>query len=221
MPAYNEEENLPEAVQQAVDPLASIDAAWEIVLVNDASTDDTARVAEALAGQYPGQVHVVHHPTNQGLGGALCSGFGAAQGTVFAYCDADLPFDMTVLQKAYAILERDEADVVVGHRLKREEGWRRALYTAVYNRLVNTLFDLDVRDVNCPLKVFRRAVFDREGLHSTGSFIDAELLARAHRNGFRIAELGVAYTPRTRGISTLSRPSVIVGILRELLQYRR
>ena len=221
MPAYNEEENLPEAVHQAVGPLAAIDPRWEIVLVNDASTDDTAAVAEALAAQFPGQVRVVHHTANQGLGGALCSGFGAARGAIFAYCDADLPFDMTVLEEAYALLERDEADVVVGRRLTRDEGWRRALYTAVYNRLVNTLFDLDVHDVNCPLKVFRRGVYDREGLHSAGSFIDAELLARARRNGFRITELGVIYTPRTRGISTLSRPSVIVGILRELMQYRR
>src|SRR5690606_4871106 len=111
--------------------------------------------------------------------------------------------------------------VVAGYRLTRSEGFRRALYTAAYNGLVRLLFGLRVRDVNCPLKLFRREGFDAEGLHSTGSFIDAEILARARRNGFRIVEFGASYTPRTHGISTLSRPSVIVGILKELVAYRR
>lgn len=222
MPALNEEENLEEAVSRAAGPLTeAVGPGWEIVLVNDGSTDGTEAVAEALAAADP-RVRAVHHAQNEGLGGALRSGFAAAQGDVLAYCDSDLPFDMRVLAEAYTLLGRSGADVVSGYRLGRDgEGWRRHLYSAVYNRLVRLAFGLRVRDVNFSLKVFRRAVWEREGLHSTGSFIDAELLARAHRNGFRIAQLGVVYTPRVRGTSTLSRPSVIVGILRDLVRYRR
>ena len=208
------------AVEQAQAPLAAIAPEWEIVLVNDGSVDRTREIADRLAAEEP-RVRVVHHDENRGLGGALVTGFSAARGEVFAYCDADLPFDLWDLKAAYDLMEDQGADVVAGFRLRRDEGLRRRVYTAAYNGLVRLLFGLDVRDVNCPLKLFRREVFEVEGLHSTGSFIDAELLVRAYRNGFRIVEFGASYTPRTLGISTLSRPSVIVGILQELVQYKR
>ncbi len=221
MPAFNEEENLAEAVREASVPLAEIDDAWEIVLVNDGSTDGTRAVADRLASELAGNVRVIHHATNRGLGGAIRSGFEAARGEVIAYCDSDLPFEMSALLRAYTLLEDEGADVVAGYRHDRGgEGARRALYSTVYNTIVRAVFGLRVRDVNFSLKLLRREVFDLEGLHSAGSFIDAELLARAHLNGFRIVQMGVDYTARTRGISTLSRPSVIAGILRELLLYR-
>jgi hypothetical protein len=128
---------------------------------------------------------------------------------------------MSALARAHALLEAEGADVVAGYRHDRGgEGLHRAIYSAVYNALIRAAFGLKVRDVNFSLKLVRREVFDLEGLHSTGSFIDAELLARAHLNGYRIAQMGVDYTARTRGTSTLSRPSVIVGILRELILFR-
>jgi glycosyltransferase involved in cell wall biosynthesis len=220
MPAYNEEENLEEAVAQARHPLEAITPHWEIVIVNDGSTDATGTLADRLATTNS-QVRVVHHAHNRGLGGALATGFHAANGEILAYCDSDLPFDMQTLKAAYTLMQAEQADVVAGYRLGREgEGFRRKLYSVVYNRLIRTLFGLRVRDVNFSLKLFRRALIERDGFHSTGSFIDAEILLRAHRYGFRIAQLGVDYTPRTRGISTLSRPSVIVGILKELTLYK-
>lgn len=221
MPAYNEEENLDEAVRQGAGALTSaVGADWEIVVVNDGSADATGAVADRLAAADP-RVRVVHHARNRGLGGALRSGFAAARGAVMAYCDSDLPFDMRALAEAYDRLEASGADVVSAFRLGRgDEGLKRHVYSVVYNALVRAAFGLRVRDVNFSLKLFRRAVWDRAPLQSRGSFIDVELLARAHRNGFRITQFGVAYTPRLRGTSTLSRPSVIVGILREMALYR-
>lgn len=221
LPAYNEEENIEEAVRRAIPPLEAISARWEIVLVNDASVDRTPELADGLARRWPGQVRVIHHRENRGLGGALRSGFYAAHGEFLAYCDSDLPFEMTSLHQAYEVLQEEQADLVCGYRFDRgTEGWHRLLYSFIYNHLVRLVFGLRVRDVNFSLKLFRRTILEVGGLHSTGSFIDVELLAQAHRNGYRIAQLGVVYTPRTRGISTLSRPSVILGILREMMRYR-
>lgn len=221
MPAYNEEDNLAEAVRQAVPALEAISPRWEIVLVNDASSDRTPEIADAIAEAWPRQVQVVHHERNQGLGGALRSGFYSARGDLLAYCDSDLPFEMSALVQAHQVMQAERADLVAGFRFSRDtEGWRRELYSFVYNRLVRLVFGLRVRDVNFSLKLFRRAVLEAGGLHSRGSFIDVELLAQAQRNGFRIAQMGVTYTPRTRGISTLSRPSVILGILHEMVLYR-
>ena len=220
MPAYNEEDNLPLAVAQAREPLGAIAPAWEIVVVNDGSGDRTAAIADELAAA-DARVRAVHHPQNRGLGAAIATGFDAARGEVLIYCDADLPFEMSALPEAYAVLEREGADVVACYRLDREgDGPRRKLFTAVYNGITRLALGLRVRDVNCPLKVLRREVFEAEGLHSTGVFIDAELLARARRNGFRIVQYGVAYSPRAHGTSTLGRPSVIAKTLVDLARYR-
>ncbi len=220
LPAFNEELNLEEAIGQALPHLMAITPLWEIVIVNDGSRDRTGALADALAAAHPGRIRPVHLAHNQGLGGALRAGFGAARGEVIVYADSDLPFDMVALEHAYALLHRSGADLVCGFRTNRElEGRRRRVYSVVYNRLVRFCFGLRVRDVNFSLKMFRREVGECIGLASQGSFIDAELLARTSAAGFRIAELGVAYTPRVRGVSTLARPGVIVGILRELHRY--
>lgn len=221
LPAFNEEENIEEAVTQALPHLQAIAPAWEVVVVNDASTDRTAEVAERLAVEHDGRVVAVHHRQNLGLGGAIRTGLSTARGDILIYCDSDLPFDMHALTQAHDLMQRAGVDIVVGNRFDRaDDGPLRRLYTRGYNTLVSGLLGLRVHDVNCPLKVFRRPVVDRIRLASTGSFIDAEMLAQARAAGFTMAELDVEYTARVRGTSTLARPSVVVGILRDLALYK-
>ncbi len=101
------------------------------------------------------------------------------------------------------------------------EGTRRAIYSFFYNWLIRLSFGCHLRDVNFSFKLCRRRIFDHIELKSEGSFIDVELLARAQRLGFHIVQFGVDYFPRTRGVSTLSSPSVIVKLLREMFALRR
>jgi glycosyltransferase involved in cell wall biosynthesis len=162
-------------------------------------------------------VRVVHHQQNQKLGGALKSGIAAARADLILYTDADLPCDIAELRKALRFLRLYQADVVSAFRMCRTgEGALRAIYSFGYNWLVRALFGLRVRDVNFAFKLFRRRVVERVALRSQGSFIDAELLAKAQRRGCRIVQFGVDYVPRLRGVSTLSRPSVILRILLEM-----
>ena len=220
LPALNEVENLEEAVAQARGPLARVDPSWEIVVVDDGSTDGTGALAERLAAE-DGRVRVVRHPENRGLGAAIRSGFGAARGALLVYADSDLPFDMAALVEARRVMEETGADLVTGYRTNREvEGPLRHVQSLVYTRLVNGLLGFPVRDVNFALKMMRREVAERARLTSDGSFIDAEIVARAREEGFRMAQFGVVYTPRVRGESTLARPGVIVGILRDLALFR-
>ena len=225
-PMWNEEGYIERAVEAAREEcnelVASGDIAdWEIIVVDDASTDDTPDIARRLAAEDP-RVRLVSHPTNRKLGGSMKSGFAAATGDIVLYTDADLPFDMHEVHRAVRLMRYYEADIVSAWRFDRTgEGYVRTVYSAFYNLLVRVLFGLRLRDVNFAFKLCRRRIFDDVVLRSEGSFIDAELMARAVRHGYRVIQFGVDYVPRTRGVSTLSSPRVILGILREAFSLRR
>jgi glycosyltransferase involved in cell wall biosynthesis len=191
-------------------------ADWEIVIVDDASTDGTPALVDALAREDP-RVRVVHNPVNLRLGGALRAGYAAATKDLIFYTDADLPVDFQQLPRAVRLLEYQEADIVAAYRFDRtSEGLVRALYTFCYNHLIRMLFGLRVRDVNFAFKLFRRSILEKFSLTSEGSFIDAELLLRARKAGCVIIQIGLDYFPRTRGTSTLASIPVIFAILRDL-----
>jgi glycosyltransferase involved in cell wall biosynthesis len=219
-PMWNEEEMIERTVAAALaigDELVAAEqiADFDILLVDDGSTDNTAAIADALAEGNP-RLRVVHHDVNTGLGGAIRTGLAAATGDYVLYTDADLPFDLTQLHKALRLLDIYDADIVSAYRHDRTgEGAKRAIYSHVYNSLVRLGLQLRVRDVNFAFKLIRRRVLDHLDLHSEGSFIDAELLAKSQRMGFHVIQFGVDYFPRARGTSTLSSPKVILGIARE------
>jgi len=213
---YNEEAYARRAVAAARAALETAIPDWEIVIVDDASTDGTAAVADALAREDP-RVRVIHNLRNRRLGGALRAGYAAATKELVFYTDADLPVDLEVLPRAVRLLEYQQADIVAAYRFDRtSEGLVRALYTFCYNHLIRTLFGLRVRDVNFAFKLFRRSVLEKFTLTSEGSFIDAEFLLRARKAGCVIIQIGLDYFPRTRGTSTLGSVPVILAILRDM-----
>jgi len=225
-PMWNEEEYVARAIDAArvvCDRLVDegeIDD-YELIIVNDASTDRTPEIADALAAA-DRHVQVVHHAKNRKLGGSMKTGFEAAKGDIVLYSDADLPFDMEEVPRALRLMRQYDADIVSAYRFDRTgEGYTRAIYTFFYNLLIRTLFGVKARDINFAFKMCRRRVLDHVQLRSEGSFIDAELIIRANRQGFELLQFGVDYFPRTRGESTLSSPKVIVNIVREMIGLRR
>lgn len=220
-PMYNEEAYIQRAVRAARAALVPITEDWEIVIVDDASSDRTGALADELAASEP-RIKVVHNQTNRKLGGTLRAGYAVASKELVLYTDADLPFDLMELPRAVRLLEYQQADVLSAFRFDRSaEGLRRTAYTLVYNALIRTLFGLTLKDVNFAFKLFRRSLLERFELKSEGSLIDVEFLVRARKAGANIIQIGVDYFPRTRGVSTLSSPGVILGILRELVRLWR
>jgi glycosyltransferase involved in cell wall biosynthesis len=224
-PMWNEEGYVERAVQAAEEECQRLIgigeiATYELVIVDDCSTDRTPEIADALAAA-DSRIRVVHHPVNRGLGGAIKTGFASVRGDVVLYTDADLPFEMLELGRALRVLRHYDADMVSAYRLDRTgEGPRRAVYSFVYNWLVQLAFGTRVRDVNFAFKLVRRRVLDVARPVSEGSFIDAELVIRAQKLGFHIVQIGVDYFPRTRGVSTLSSPAVIRRMLKEMRDLR-
>jgi glycosyltransferase involved in cell wall biosynthesis len=195
-------------------------ADYELLIVDDASTDRTPELADKLAAEDP-HVRVIHHERNRKLGGSIKTGFANARGDLILYSDADLPFDMEEVPRAVRLLRDYEVDMVSAYRFDRTgEGYLRAIYTFFYNLMIRWMFRVKARDINFAFKLCRRRIFERVHLKSEGSFIDAELFIRTTRLGYGILQMGVDYFPRTRGESTLASPRIIVTIMREMLSLR-
>jgi glycosyltransferase involved in cell wall biosynthesis len=217
IPMFNEQENIEHAIACAVSALELYGGDYEIILVDDASTDRSPEIARRLAAENP-RIRILRHEVNRKLGGSLKTGFAAATKDVVVYMDADLPFDPHVIGPALRALEVTRADIIAGYRLDRtSEGLRRTIYSYLYNTLIGLLFGWPHRDINFSFKLMRREVLEAIELRSEGSLIDAELIVKAKNLGFMIQQFGLDYFPRSRGESTLSSPSVIVKILRELV----
>ena len=215
VPVHNEERSLPHLLDFAIPALERHAEELEIVLVDDASTDSTPAVLAAASSADP-RIRSVRHAENRGLGGALKSGFAAARHRWILYTDCDLPWDLDEAGRLFRAAEITGADFVSGYRHDRTgEGTLRTIYSFLYNGLVHAAFSFPIRDVNFSAKLFRRDLLDGMPLRSEGSFVDAELLVRCRNRGAVIQQVGLDYFPRTRGVSTLSSPRVILRILKD------
>ncbi len=217
MPAYNEQEILPLALDEATAALDELCERFEIVMVDDGSTDRTAQILAERAERDP-RVRVFTQTPNQGYSKALIRGFHAAEMDAVFYTDADAQFDLREIARLYPHLA--DHDMVTGIRVHRQDPPVRLLTSAVYNRLQGLLLGIRVRDVNCAFKLFRRSFFDRVELTSDGFLIDAELYARAKRAGLTWTQVGVTHRPREKGSSTV-KPRTVTDTLRELWQLKR
>lgn len=214
LPAWNEGEVIAVAVAEADAALRSVVDRYEIIVVDDGSTDDTAIQVQQIAATNPSVKLVQHHP-NQGYGAALRSGFAAATMDLVAFTDADCQFDLGEMDRMLLLARR--YDVVCGYRIDRKDSFLRCLYSRVYNAMVRTLLGTGVRDVDCALKVFRRDAMSQIKISGNGFLVNSEMLVQAHRHGMSVVEVGVSHRPRTAGQSTVSIhhiPKVIAALAR-------
>lgn len=213
MPAFNEEAGIAAAVREAVDGLGALGLPYEIIVVDDGSTDRTARILKKMR---LANVRVVGHNRNEGYGAALRSGFEAAQNEWVAFTDADGQFFLEDI--GLLLHETDESPIVVGRRVHRQDPWMRRFYSWGYNRLIRTLLKTGVRDCDCALKVFRRDVLRSIMPTTRGFFVNAEMICKARSLGVPIREVGVRHRPRRHGESKVA-PGDIPKTLKQLVPF--
>jgi glycosyltransferase involved in cell wall biosynthesis len=213
LPCFEEEDNVARAITTAADAAACVSTDFEIVVVDDGSTDRTSEVASRyVTGS--GLVRLLVHPENRGYGAALRTGLAAARMPWVLIADADLQFDFGELED-FALLTRS-ADLVAGRRVDRQDPLGRRMNAAAWNWLMRTLFDLPVRDVDCAFKLLRRELLDGMVLTSTGALFSTELLIACRAQGARIVEHDVRHRPRVAGEPSGGRLPVIARAFGEL-----
>lgn len=217
-PCYNEEANVERVARNAAAALDRLVQDWEIILVNDGSRDATGAIADRLAGQDK-RIKAVHHQVNQGYGMALRSGFAAASKPLVFYTDGDGQFDINELDKLLG--QRGQADIISGYRRNRQDNLMRRMNAACWGFMVQRVLRFRCRDVDSAFKLYKREIFDRIQLKSTGALIDAEVLARATRLGYTIKTVPVTHLPRQAGTQTGAKLGVIFKAFKELLRLRR
>jgi glycosyltransferase involved in cell wall biosynthesis len=217
-PCYNEQQNVSRIVENALGVLKKLDADFEIIIVDDGSFDRTGQTADEIASG-ESRIKVVHHPRNLGYGAALQTGFKTAKKELVFYTDGDGQFDINEMPPLLPLME--QYDIVSCYRLNRRDSLLRKINAWCWTKLVCLLFGLKVRDIDCAFKLYRREIFDHIELSSTGALIDAEILARAIRKGYRITQKGVHHYPRTAGAQTGAKFRVIFRAFKELFELRR
>lgn len=217
-PCYNEEANVERVTAAALEACRAITDDFEVIIVNDGSRDRTGELADKLAAEHP-EVRAVHNNPNRGYGGALQRGFTSATKEWVFYTDGDGQFDFKEIPRLLPLL--DQFDIVSAYRVNRQDSIMRKINAWGWTTLCNLLLGLRLRDIDCAFKIYPRRLFDEIEMRSEGALIDAEILARAKRKGYRIGQVGVSHYPRTAGEQTGANLSVIIRAFRELLKLRK
>lgn len=211
VPAYNEGRGLTTFLPQYDEVLRKICQRYELIFVDDGSTDDTAQIVKELQKNHP-NLRLLSYSPNQGYAHAIIQGIKASTMDWVAYTDADGQLDLEDLTKLWE--KAGPQTMVVGYRVHRQDPWIRKLASRVYNILQRLFFGISAKDINCALKLFPGKVRQWE-FHSRHFLIDAEFFLLAKKHHFRVVQVPVRHLPRQMGTSTI-RLSTVFETLKDM-----
>lgn len=213
-PAFNDGGTIASMVSAASIALRQLTQEYEIIVVNDGSSDYTATVLAEMKEKYP-ELKVIHHPANRGYGAALRTGFNAATKDWVFYTDGDSqynPLELTVLVDAL----RDGVDAVNGYKLSRNDSLLRTIVGRAYHNLVKVFFGIRIRDVDCDFRLIPRRILNEIELESVSGAICLEMVKKIEDAGYVFAEVPVNHYSRKYGVSQFFVPWRILRSLRQL-----
>jgi glycosyltransferase involved in cell wall biosynthesis len=214
--AYNEELNLESTVKIVSNKIKLLVKKYEILIVNDGSSDQTGVIAESLA-KHNSNIEVIHHPQNFGGGHAIYTGIQNAKGTLITFFPADLAMDINQFYKYLDASENN--DVIVGIRSdRRDYSFFRKLVSFINITLIRVLFGMKQRQYNY-IHLYHSKIFNDFEIESRGIFITAEIMIKARDNGYSIAEVDIDYIPRQHGKASNGKLSVIFKTFAEIIKY--
>jgi len=212
-PFWNEGKNLEQVVNKAIPVAKKVAKSWEIIMVDDGSSDNTAEIAKELESKNL-SLRLVSHQPNRGYGAALRDGFTNARYNLVVFTDGDGQFDFSEVTKFLDKIEN--ADIVIGHRKKRLDNPFRHLLMNLLKIWDLVLFGFYFRDIDCGFKLFKKEALDKiMPLKSEGAMITTEILAKAKKANLKILQVEVSHYPRIYGDQSGGNLRVILRAIRE------
>ncbi len=218
-PAYNDEGSIALLVTKAYQIAWQIASSYEVIVVNDGSTDNTHKVLKKLKLIYS-NLKIINHRKNRGYGGALISGFLNSSKEWVFYTDGDGQYDPSEITKLVDKVAED-ADVINGYKLERGDNFLRKFIGAAYNLLLHKLYDLPISDVDCDFRLIKGKFLKKFDAVSTSGMFPLELVLKLHREGARFSEVGVHHYRRLYGKSQFfSVKHLLKTLIEHIVFYR-
>ncbi|MCX6348259.1 MAG: glycosyltransferase family 2 protein [Candidatus Aureabacteria bacterium] len=198
-PCYNDGGTIASMVALADLVLRQVASDYEIIIVDDGSSDHSREILKELEGKYP-RLRVILHEKNRGYGGALRSGFAACRKEWIFYTDGDFQYDVAELPRLVLRAEKG-VDIVNGYKISRADPLHRKVIGRLYHHLMKTLFKFKIRDVDCDFRLIRRSALDRITLEHDSGVICVEMVKKLQDSGCVFAEVPVHHFFRAYGLS--------------------
>lgn len=211
-PMFNEEKNVGPMIESAIEILPRITKKYEVIVVDDGSTDDTRKIAQKYQRKNQ-NVKIITHKMNLGYGASLRTGFAAARYDWVFFTDGDQQFDMQELFSFVTFSKK--YDVIIGYRKNRAEGWMRHFNASLFKLFIDLLFRLHVKDIDCAFKLIKSDVIRAIHLESDGAMINAEFLYKLKKNHISVKQLPVSHYLRQHGDPSGANFNVIVKAMVE------
>lgn len=204
-PCYNDAGTIASIVMLAYITARKLTDDFEVIVVDDGSTDGSLEILEELEKLYP-DLKVIRHPTNRGYGGALKTGFANSTKEFIFYTDGDIQYDVRELEELASEVD-DDIDLVNGYKIARSDSIWRKIIGYSYNAFARFAFRIKLRDIDCDFRLIRRRVFDKVKLHSDTGVICVEMVKKIQENGFKFREVPVHHHFRSYGRSQFFTPT--------------
>lgn len=198
-PCYNDEKSIAKLVDDSYKILRKLSPDYEVIVVDDGSTDSSVKVLSRLSEKYP-QLNVVIHQKNQGYGRALKTGFGTASKDLIFYTDGDGQYDVRELPLLFSLMT-DDVNFVNGIKMSRHDPSYRIVLGNFYSFIARWLFWLPIYDVDCDFRLIRRELIRKIDLSSSSGSICIELVKKSQRNGAKFRQVSIHHYPRKWGSS--------------------
>jgi glycosyltransferase involved in cell wall biosynthesis len=215
-PCYNDALSIGKMVRDVRESLVEAVSDFEIIVVNDGSSDNSLQVLQELQREFS-ELRIVNHEVNRGYGGALLSGFAASTKQWVFYTDGDAQYDAHEITRLISAVT-ETSDVIQGFKIGRGDPLHRRVIGRVYHHGVRFFFRLPIRDTDCDFRLIRNSVLSKVRLRSTTGVICVEMMHALNRVDARFIEVGVSHYHRPHGKSQFFRVPAISRSALQILQ---